>query len=122
MMARTAFELLEDSDKPEWFTYPRPFLRLVETGLIEFRPWRILEGPLAFSRMKGLKQRFPNRDLVPFAVRTDCDDVACWERDSSQRVTVVHDFAGPGWEQEGEFESFWGWFRAAIEDFIEFEH
>jgi len=71
--------------------------------------------------MAGLKERFPARDLFPFALRTDSDDVACWERGNLDRVIIVHDFADPGWEQVAVFETFWEWLRSAIEDFIAFE-
>jgi hypothetical protein len=70
--------------------------------------------------MKGLKERYPARELFPFAMRTDCDDVACWERGNLERVVIIHDFADPGWEQEAVFDTYWDWFRSAINDFAEF--
>lgn len=118
---RAKIGLLDDKSKPSWLVYPEPFLRLVETGLIQFPPWKILDGPFSASRLQGLKERFPDRDLFPFALRTDRDDVACWEKDNLGKVVIIHDFADPGWEQEGVFATFWDWFRAAIEDFVEFE-
>jgi hypothetical protein len=114
-------ELMDDKNRPSWFQYPEPFLRLVETGLVLFRPWTLLDGQFSASRMAGLKQRFPGRDLFPFALRTDCDDVACWEKGTPDKVVVVHDFADPGWERVAVFEKFWDWFRSAIEGFIDFE-
>lgn len=89
-------ELMNEKDMPSWFHYPQHFLRTVETGLAHLRPWRILEGQYSVSRRAGLKERFPTRDLVPFALRTDCDDVACWERGDLDRVVVIHDFADSG--------------------------
>ena len=114
-------ELMDEKDKPSWFRYPEPFLRTVETGLVYLRPWRILNGEFSTSRMAGLKERYPARDLLPFALRTDCDDVACWERGNLDRVVVIHDFASPGWEHVAVFDTFWEWFRSALEDFITFE-
>lgn len=113
--------LLPNSETPEWFSYPNEFIRIVETGLVLFRPWKILAGPYVLSRMSGLRERFPGRELVPFALRLDCDDVACWERGSLPKVVIIHDFASPGWEQTALFETSWDWFRSAIEDFIGFE-
>ena len=113
--------LLAGGELPSWLQYPAHFQRLLENGLVQFRPWKILDGPLAFSRMTGLKERFPARELFPFALRTDCDDVACWERSNPSQVVIIHDFADPGWEQRAVFQTFWDWFRAAFEDFIEFE-
>jgi hypothetical protein len=113
--------LIDDKDMPTWFRYPEPFLRTVETGLLRFRPWKILDGPSSLGRRAGLAERFPARDLVPFALRTDCDDVACWERGNLDQVVIIHDFADPGWEQMVLFETFWDWLRSAVEDFISFE-
>jgi hypothetical protein len=43
--------------------------------------------------------------------------VACWDLDQGN-VTVIHDFASPGWEQRGVFPDFNAWLRQAIEDLI----
>lgn len=72
------------------------------------------------SRFIGLRERYRERSLVPFAVRQDNDDVACWDTIAGN-VTIVHVFASPGYEQRSEFGDFYAWFRQAIEDFIEFE-
>ena len=72
------------------------------------------------DRFLGLRNRYPDRLLVPFAVRQDNDDVACWDIDQGN-VAVVHDFASPGWERRGEFPGFYDWLRQAIEDLIEFD-
>ncbi len=91
-------QLLSASDKPDWFEYPQEFLWVCQTGLNRFRPWRILHEPHISSRMAGLKKRYVHRDFVPFAVRLDRDDVACWERTSRPRVVIIHHFASVGWE------------------------
>ena len=114
--------LLPDPEKPSWFSYPDAFRRFAESGISRFPPWRLLEPEHVLGRMNGLRERFPGRTLLPFALRLDCDDVACWERDRGQAVVIIHDFADPGWEQVGEFENFWDWFRSAVEDFATFEN
>lgn len=111
----------DESELPSWFRYPRPFLRVLEAGLVRFPPWKILDGPASLRYRVGLKERFPARELFPFALRTDCDDVACWEEGYLDRVDVIHDFASPGWEQEAAFATFWEWLRSAIDDFIAFD-
>jgi hypothetical protein len=121
MISKMQIELIEPKGRPSWFQYPEPFLRVLETGLARFRPWKILDGSASLSRLVGLRQRFPERDLLPFALRTDRDDVACWEKGDLNKVVVIHDFADPGWEQLAVYDTFWDWFRSAIEDFIEFE-
>jgi hypothetical protein len=115
-------ELLSVGDLPEGFWYPSSFVRVVELGLTNLEPWHILEGDRLRERNQGLAQRFPNRSLVPFAIRQDNDDVACWDLTlGGGRVTVVHDFAAPGWESRAEFSDFYTWLRQAVEDLIDFE-
>jgi hypothetical protein len=114
--------LLTDLEKPEWFSYPNAFLRFAECGIFKFPPWRLLDPKSVLTTMSGLSQRFPGRTLLPFALRTDCDDIACWERDRGALIVIVHDFASPGWEHVGEFEDFWSWFKSAVDDFATFEN
>ena len=73
------------------------------------------------SRIKGLIQRYPDRRLIPFARRGDNDDIACFEVNKGEQVMIIHDFASIGYEQRECFDTFWEWFRYAIELMIEFE-
>lgn len=110
--------LLRDDAKPEGFVYPSDFLRVVAKGFADLEPWEILLGDRLHQRLYGLTKRYPQR-LVPFAARTDNDDVACWDLDlPSGRVLIVHDWASPGWERREQFDSFDGWFRQAVDDFL----
>ncbi|WOH20018.1 hypothetical protein IRJ34_06755 [Paenarthrobacter sp. GOM3] len=107
---------------PRNFEYPSFYRNLVELNLTNLEPWRILHDQLLTRRAVGLSERYPSRILVPFARRVDSDDIACWDIDAGYgAVSVVHDFANPGWEQKEEYEDIIGWFRKAIEDLIEFE-
>ena len=108
-------------EKPDWFEYPAEYRRLVDQGISCFEPWCLLHGEALTEKLDGLAQRYPDRQLMPFARRTDNDDVACWERDMGQKIVIVHDFATPGWESRGTHPDFWSWFRQAIDDMIEFE-
>lgn len=115
-------ELLNAEELPRDFQYPREFVRVVDLGLVDLEPWHILEGDLLKRRHRGLRERFPKRSLVLFAARQDNDDVACWNVEQGvPRVTVVHDYASPGWEQRAEFSDFHEWLRQAVEDLIEFD-
>jgi len=105
---------------PNGFAYPKEFLRVVELGLTNLEPWWVLEGSLLRERHRDLATRYPSHLLVPFPRRQDNDDVACWEVLGGYEVVVVHDFASPGWERRGKFSNFYGWFRQAVEDLIEF--
>jgi hypothetical protein len=113
-------ELLSVRDLPERFDYPRLYIRVVELGLTALEPWWLLEGEALRRRLAGLRERYPERELVPFAARQDRDDVACWDG-QPDHVVIIHDFASPGWESAREFEDFGAWLRQAVEDLIEFD-
>ncbi|EIC30813.1 hypothetical protein [Methylomicrobium album] len=113
--------LLTEKEWPHGFRYPRQFNRIVELRLIELEPWYFLKGQPLREAMAGLTERYPARQLVPFARRQDNDDVACWDVGKGDEVFVIHDFASPGWEQRAQFASFYDWLRRAVEDFIEFD-
>ncbi len=114
-------ELLTVDDLPPGFDYPRPFVRVVELGLSNLEPWWIVGGELLRQRHLGIRERYPDRSLVPFAVRQDNDDVACWDLSQGDRVVVIHDYASPGDELVCEFSDFTAWFRQAIDDLLDWE-
>lgn len=111
-------DLLRQDELPTGFTYAPEFLRVVELGLTQLEPWWIFDGDLLRRRAAGIRQRYPQRRLVPFARREDNDDVACWDLDGSD-VVVIHDMTEPGREQRARFADFNAWLRQAIEDLIE---
>ena len=110
-------DLLTSLDLPAGFDYPPEFIRVVELGLTDLEPWWIFDGDLLRDRALGLRERYPARQLVPFARRQDNDDVACWDLGHGD-VVVIHDFASPGWEQRRVYLDFNAWLRQAIEDLI----
>lgn len=113
--------LLSDEDKPLGFVYPKELHKLIELGLVDFEVWYVLNQERARIRLEGLKERYPNRRLIPFAKRDDCDDIACFDMDNSNKVCIIHDFASSGYEQRESFNSLWEWLRFAIDLMIEFE-
>jgi len=113
--------LLTDEELPHGFRYPPQFLRVVHADLTDPEPWHLLSGNRLRTRFAGLRDRFPERNLLPFARRQDNDDVACFVPSSDAAVHVIHDFASSGWERRATFVSFDDWFRQAIEDFLNFE-
>ncbi len=115
-------DLLEKDELPPGFSYPLAFRRIFDLGLVNLEPWWLLSGETLRLRFQGLRARYPMRCLIPFARRTDNDDVACWDYSKGNRtVCIIHDFASEGWEQREEFPTFYDWFRQAIEDLIEFD-
>ncbi len=114
-------KLIDKKDLPHNFSYPQEFLRIIKQNLIDFDPWTILEGDQLTTRYRGLKQRYPKKVLVPLARREDNDDVACIDIAAPGKVIIIHDFSSIGYENRKIFADFWSWFRAVIEDMIDYE-
>ena len=57
------------------------------------------ESEQATNIYSGMKKRYPNRKLIPFAKRVDNDDTACFEIGKGSKVQLIHDFASEGFEQ-----------------------
>ena len=112
-------ELFNVSSIYKEFEYPKEFLKIVHLGLVNFDFWYLMDYAQTELRIKGLKERYPDRKLVPFARRGDNDDIACFDIDRDGRVQKIHDFASAGWKQRKDYESFWDWFREAIDEMIE---
>lgn len=108
----------EDVDVP--LVYPDGLKRVFEQGLIDLTPWHMMDREAAKQRLRGLRERYKVK-YVPFARRQDNDDIACIDHERPGHVVIVHDFAGEGYEQRRDFDSFWDWFRVAVEDMIVFE-
>ncbi len=100
------------------FSFPLSYLKIVGLGMIDFENWFLLSNELVKSRFQSLKERYKNRNLIPFAGRYDSDDIACFEIDQDERVFIVHDYAEEGWERRQEFDTFWNWFISAIKELI----
>ncbi len=114
--------LLEKEDLPDGFNYPSDFVRVVEQRLNNLTPWVIIFDDELKERNLGLKSRYKNRVLVPFARRLDNDDVACFDANRIASVLIVHDYAKEGWEERKRFTSFWDWFRQAVDDMIDHDN
>jgi len=108
--------ILSPTERPSWVQYPKSFGRIVEQGLIHITPWHIMDSKRVLMQLEGLAERYPSRELFPFAYRQDNDDVACWVRGMGEKVFIIHDFASSGFEDEGSFDDVWSWFRSAVEE------
>ncbi|MDR2977781.1 MAG: MafI family immunity protein [Streptococcaceae bacterium] len=112
---------IKQSGLPLDFHFPDSYLKAMKLSLVNLTPWHIMDNEQILSRFQGLKERYPERVLIPFARRQDNDDIACFELGKGAEVRIIHDFATPGWEQRGTYADFWAWFRAAEEAMIDFD-
>lgn len=111
-------EIFNVQEMYKGYEYPREFLKIADLNLVNFDFWYLMpEGQMEW-RITGLKNRYPERKLIPFARRDDCDDIACFEVGKGNKVQIIHDFASAGYEQRKEYDCFWDWFKDAIEEMI----
>jgi len=118
-MSGTRF-LYEPNDLDVPVKLPDALERIVAQNLTDLTPWHVLPRDKALTRLQGMRQRY-SRKYVPFAYRQDNDDVACIDAAKPEEIVIVHDFASEGTERRQRFDSFWDWFRGAVEDMVEFE-
>ncbi len=118
-MNENAEYIAAKADLPDWFNYPPGFANLVEQGVVHFAPWHLAKSDFAMKIYRALHDRY-NRELFPIAHRQGSDDIACLEKGSGHTVKIINGYTSIGHENEGEFASFWEWFRHAIDDVIEF--
>lgn len=112
-------ELFDASKKFNGFDYPKGLKKIAELEIVDLDVWFILDAPFASRYCTDINERYPERKLIPFAKRSDNDDVACFEIGKLQKVEIIHDFANPGWEQKEEYKDFWDWFKSAVNVLIE---
>lgn len=112
--------LIENNFLPCGFSYPSAIEKLASLGLTNFGNWAFFEAEAAYQRMNGLRERYPQRALVPFARRFDNDDIACLAEEPG-KVYIIHDFASAGWETGLVYDAVWQWVIAAICELAEEE-
>ncbi len=113
-------EILENTLGIDGFKYPDSFIKAIELNLLDFDLWYIMDEERVLNRLKGVIERYPKRNLIPFARRDDNDDIACFELGKGEKVQIIHDFASEGYEQRKEYNDFWSWLEDAISEMIEF--
>lgn len=101
------------------FQYPESFKKLLDLHLVNFDYWYFMESKNVLIRIQGLKERYPKRQLIPFARRGDNDDIACFDAENIGVVHIIHDFASSGYEQRKTFDSLWDWLEFAVNELIE---
>lgn len=123
-------QLYSSNSFPDWFEVPNRLIKILTEGDFyqgdyDFGPsWQLLRVEHVELWCEGLKKRYPKRKLYPFARRVGDDDVACFDLDKESfppKVVIIHDFAGPGWEYRGSFNSFEDWLEAAKKETDEWE-
>ena len=113
-------DLLSKNELPTEFRYPKEFLWVVDLPITYIKPWLIHSGLGLRTRHEGIKARFPHRNLVPFAFRQDCDEVACWDLIENGKVVVIEDYTRGNLNEDTVYADFLDCFKNAVDDMIEF--
>ena len=82
----------------------------------QLQPWQLLPSGEIFD----VAEQWPSAGatpgkLVAFAVRQDCDDIACFELDQRRvsRVLLIEGWSEGSYTVFGEFQTFTDWLNAA---------
>jgi hypothetical protein len=104
---------------------PSLYDHMMECGIVDLHPWFLLHGEDQIWRAQHIEKVLPGWGIIPFARRTDNDDVACW---TGSKVVVIDDWdvwpdenGAPKRHVASEYASMEEWFLAAAQDFIEFD-
>jgi hypothetical protein len=107
-------KILNQIKCPDWVQYPEKYIQIIYEEKDEFLPWYLTEEEDTLWRLEGIKKRYPEKKLFPFARRDCSDDIACWEENFGEKVIVMHDFTDPGWERRNVFKNFETWYECAL--------
>jgi len=119
--------LYDDLGLQQNFKFPEKFLEVMYASAVPYpRPWSyILEFPdYARFWFRQAQTQYVDRCIVPFAIRDDNDDVACFDgndHSGDPKVHIVHFFASAGWEDRGSYDNFEAWQKMAKQESIEYQ-
>ena len=100
------------------------YRRVVDAGLAGFgpftrlQPWCLLPDGEVFDVTEQWPSSKNGTRLVAFAVRQDCDDIACFEflNDEITGVVVVEGWSEGSYSFVAKYQSFDDWFNSAVAD------
>lgn len=117
------------SDKlPKGFKFPSSFIDFIKNNQsVDLTPWWFFhtrEGAFDIW-LEDIRNQYPKRQLVPFAMVNYSDDIACFdasiESTDDPIVFYVHVFASPGWEDRGSVPNFNEWLEQALQEAQEYQ-
>jgi hypothetical protein len=116
-------KLLSDQNPhfPTNFSLGKAYIYIRETGIKHLTPWEFVSDSEFKDKYVGIRNRFPLKNYIPFAFRSDSDDVAVWmQGNDSQKVFIIHDYCDDGFEMRKEYKNIWEWLRGAVDEMIDF--
>jgi hypothetical protein len=105
------------------FDVPEGYRWLFDKGVFRFEqdglePWFYLDTSNAFDATQRWPQGPYAGQLLAFARRYDTDDIACFAvvNGSAARIVLIHGWTHEGYSVVHEYETFWDWVKAVIDD------
>ena len=103
---------------------PDGYGRVIQRDMSHIDPWRFIMDSTELENLYAvLRELYPEAIYMPFARRMDNDDIACVvvESDSASRgrIAIVHLYASAGYEIDEHYETFWAWFRVAVNQMVD---
>jgi len=103
---------------------PDGYSRVLQRDMSHIDPWRFIEDVDELNAIYDtMRELYTDSIYLPFARRLDNDDVACViienNRASRGRIGIVHLYASDGYELDQIFDTFWDWFRTAVNDMVD---
>ncbi len=108
-------KILPIEECPAWLQYPSLYLNLIKQGQEQFLHWCFIENTKIVVINKDLQKKYA-RNLFIFAVKDNCDDIACWEKNQGDRIFIIDDSIPRGFEQIRIFDDFDSWYQWALQD------
>ncbi|MBE2197082.1 MAG: hypothetical protein IAE79_00635 [Anaerolinea sp.] len=107
------------------FDIPIGYKWLLERNLVGFdthsqlQPWYYLDRENVFSvTQKWPQVAYSKGELIAFARRQDCDDIACFsvKKGGTNAIVVIRGWIDAGYEVINYYASFWEWVKSVIDD------
>ena len=110
------------------FQPPSGYYWLLERGLVgyaphsQLQPWYYLQEEEIFNVTKRWPEvEWAEGELIAFAKRQDCDDLACFhmQQDNMCKIVVIHGWAPKGFDLIIKLDNFWEWLKLVVDDISE---
>jgi hypothetical protein len=109
---------IKQSTMPSGFQYPGDYIKLVDSGFVDFLTWSLLDNERAEALLKNMSSKY-GKTYVPFAECLGSDDVACWKIGDSVKVYIVENYTENGLEVMKYYDNIWHWLRNILTNAVD---
>lgn len=101
------------------YGYPEGMEYFTKRNITTIGNWDILDSDNLEIKLRGIRDRYQNEKLLPFACHEITDDVACFEEESGNKVFIIHDYSYPGKEKGKIFSCVEDFVKDALAEWVE---